>query len=231
MLYKSLKSEVVDLDIKKGIVEVGVNAFNNEDSHHDISMAGSYTKTLRENFDRLKWHLNHDRTLLLGATLEAKETATHLVTVGQLNLNKQVGRDTYEDYKLHAEHGRNLEHSVGVKPIKRDLIDKRKVSEWFLGEWSTLTTWGSNPNTEVFSVKSELESPEKLIEWLELSCRKGNYSDLKGKQLEAKILELKALIENEPPIVEEPGLPTQITPIANTRKLNALNDLLTKLTT
>ena len=33
---------------------------------------------------------------------------------GELNMKKEVSRDTYEDYKLYAEHGRTLEHSVGV---------------------------------------------------------------------------------------------------------------------
>ncbi len=38
--------------------------------------------------------------------------------VGQLNLEKQIGRDTLADYKLFAENGRTLEHSIGVKAIK-----------------------------------------------------------------------------------------------------------------
>lgn len=210
MLYKSLKSTVKDIDTEKGIVIVGANAFNNEDAHKDISMPGSFKKTLSENFDRLKWHLNHDKKILLGVTLEAKETDTHLQTTGKFNLNKQVSKDVYEDYKLHAEYGKSMEHSIGVRAIKRDLIDKRKVSEWFLGEWSTLTTWGANPNTPIFSVKSEdVESVAQLIDWLDLCCRKGNYSDEKGKEIENTITKLRSLTQDEPDIDEEPSLDTR----------------------
>lgn len=228
MIYKALKSGVLDLDTQKGIVVVGANAFNNEDSHKDISMPGSYAKTLSENFDRLKWYKNHDQNELVGVTLDAKESETHLVMTGKINTNKTIGHDLYEDYKMHAEYGRNLEHSVGVKAIKRDPIDKRKVTEYYLGEWSTLTKWGSNPMTEVFSVKTaaNIHDAEQLIIWLELSCKKGNYSNLHGKQLEDKIKELKALLV-EPPIAEEPVISTP--PDADLRKKQALNNLLLKL--
>lgn len=220
MIYKSVKSSVYDVDTEKGIVVVGANAFNNEDFHHDISMPGSFTKTLNENFDRLKWHLNHDKKILLGVTLEAKETETHLQTTGKFNLNKSVSRDVYEDYKLHAQYNKTMEHSVGVKAIKRDPIDKRKVSEWYLGEWSTLTTWGANPDTPIFSVKSEdATTIEDQIDWLELSCRKGNFTDLKGKQLEDKIKELRSLLA-EPGNADEPSPDT-----LKSGKLNKLNIL------
>lgn len=229
MIYKAHKSTIMDMDTQKGIVVVGCNAFNVEDTHKDISLKGSFAKTLRENFDRLKWYKNHDQSELLGVTLEAKETETHLVTTGKININKSIGHDIYEDYKLHAEYGRNLEHSIGCKAIKRDPADKRKVSEYYLGEWSTLTKWGSNPQTEVFSVKSEnTEDVPQLIMWLELSCKKGNYSDIYGKQLEDKIKELKALI-TEPPHAAEPEYTTLKQ--ADNRRINALNELLTKLKT
>lgn len=229
MILKAHKSTIMDLDTQKGIVVVGCNAFNVEDSHKDISMPGSFAKTLKENFDRLKWYKNHDQNELIGVTLEGKETATHLVTTGKINIQKVIGHDIYEDYKLHAEYGRNLEHSVGVKAIKRDAIDKRKVTEYYMGEWSTLTKWGSNPNTTVLSVKSGLEDDiPSLILWLELSCKKANYSDVHGKQLEAKINELKALV-TEPPTADEPEYTTLKQ--ADDRKINALNGLLTKLKT
>ncbi len=61
--------------------------------------------------------------------------------VSQLNLKKQIGRDTLEDYKLFAECGRTLEHSIEVRAMKRDGEDRRKVLQWKMFEFSTLTSW------------------------------------------------------------------------------------------
>ena len=39
----------------------------------------------------------------------------NLVMTGQINLKKQIGVETLEDYKLYRDHGKTLEHSVGVR--------------------------------------------------------------------------------------------------------------------
>ena len=62
-----------------------------------------------------------------------------------MNLNKQIGRETFEDYKLYAECGKTLEHSVGVKAIRRDVNDPAHVKEWFLWGSLTLTSMGIKP--------------------------------------------------------------------------------------
>lgn len=59
-----------------------------------------------------------------------------------------------EDYKLYAEYGKTLEHSIGVKAIKRDDKDKRIVKEWSLWEYSTLSSWGANPQTFLIDIKN-----------------------------------------------------------------------------
>ena len=114
LLYKTKAN---DLDEAKGIVTVAVNGIGIVDSQNDISMPGSFNKTLKENIARMKWFLNHDTTQLLGVPLEGEERDGNLVMVGQLNLAKQIGRDTLEDYKLYAAAGRTLEHSIGVQAI------------------------------------------------------------------------------------------------------------------
>src|ERR1044072_5957359 len=185
MLTKSYSSTIQDID-EKGIIVVAANAFGNEDMHGDISMPGSYTKTINERFNRLRWYLNHEQDKLLGVPMEAKQTDTHLVVKGRINLNKQIGRDTYEDYKMYASEGKSLEHSVGVLAVKRDTSNAKRVMEWKWFEYSTLTNWGANPNTPVLSIKSE-ENPLQLVEFLEKCLWKANYSDEKGKQIESQI--------------------------------------------
>lgn len=193
---KIYKSSILDLD-EKGIVTVAANAFGNEDSDGDISEYGSFSKTLKEHFLRVKWFLNHNKTQLLGVPIEGSETQKYLQMRGQINMNKQIGRDTYEDYRLYAEHGRTLEHSIGVEAVKRDATDKRIVKEWKLWEYSTLTHWGANHDTPLLGIKSD-ESPEEALAFLEMCVRKGNYTDMRGKEIEENIALLKALITNEP---------------------------------
>lgn len=195
------KSEIKDVD-DKGRVVVAVNAFGNVDSDNDMSMPGSYTKTINESFARLKWFYNHDRTLLLGVPLEAKEVLPYLQVTGQLNMKKQLSRDVYEDYKLYAEHGRTLEHSVGVTPIKHETDENtgiRRVYEWKWWEFSTLSSWGANENTPLLDIK-ELKTKQDIVDHIGLleKALKMNYTDSRLEKIENVLKSLQSLV-NEPP--------------------------------
>lgn len=196
-MYKNLKSNIKDID-QRGRVVVTANAFNNVDSQMDMSMRGSFAKTLSEHFKRVKWYLNHDTTKLIGVPIEGRETDTHLELVGQLNMNKEIGKDVYEDYKLYAEYGRTLEHSIGVDAIKYTIDGQvRKVSEWKLWEYSTLTNWGANPDTGLVSIKSD-------IDWMNIQLNKGDYTDEKFSEIEKHLKLLKSLIIEPQSTQEEP---------------------------
>ncbi len=196
-MLKGLNSTIKDLD-SKGRIVVAANAFGNVDADRDVSMPGSFVKTIKENFARVKWFLNHDRTQLLGVPLSAEETKDYLQVVGQLNLEKQIGKDTYEDYKLYADYGKSLEHSIGVDPIKY-IEDRennvRKVSEWKWWEYSTLTSWGANERTPMLSMKSA--SLNSDLDWLEIRMKKGNYTDETFMQIEQSISRIKSLINQQ----------------------------------
>ena len=207
-LYKNLTSLVKDLD-EKGRVVVTANAFNNVDSQSDMSLKGSFTKTLQENFSRTKWFLNHDTTKLIGVPISGQETNSHLELVGQLNLNKEIGRDVYADYKLYAEYGKTLEHSIGVDAIKYNIEGPvRKVSEWRLWEYSTLTNWGANPSTGLVNIKSD-------IDWMNIQLNKGDYTDEKFSLIETQLQILKSLIE-------EPSEDTQSTEPINWKSVSEI---------
>ena len=145
------QTKTADVD-EKGIVTVAVNGIGIEDAQHDISMPGSFVETITHDMDRMRWFLNHDSTQLLGVPLYGEEKSDNLIVTGQLNLSKQIGRDILADYKLFAEAGRTLEHSIGVKAIRRDKEDRRKVLQWKMYEYSTLTWMRSEEHT------SELQS-------------------------------------------------------------------------
>lgn len=192
LLYKTKAN---DLDETRGIVTVAVNGIGIVDSQNDISMPGSFNKTLKENITRMKWFLNHDTTQLLGVPLSGEEKDGNLVMVGQLNLAKQIGRDTLEDYKLYAAAGRTLEHSIGVQAVKRDKDDKRKVLEWKMWEYSTLTSWGSNPQTFLVGIKND--DPTTVRENIEFLRRalQMRYTDERLKQYEMRLDMLTKALE------------------------------------
>ena len=218
-MYKSLTSTIKDID-KQGRIVVAANAFGNVDAHKDVSMSGSFSKTLREDFSRVRWFLNHDREKLLGVPLEAVETANHLQITGQLNLSKDIGRDTYADYMLYAEYGKSLEHSIGVDFIKGiDDQGVRKVTEWKLWEYSTLTSWGANERTPMLAMKSN--DPLKSIEWMTLQLKSGNYTDEKFKQIDSALSNLLKSLQAE----TESLAPVVITDLKDisTTFINSLN--------
>lgn len=192
LLYKTKAN---DLDETRGIVTVAVNGIGIVDSQNDISMPGSFNKTLKENITRMKWFLNHDTTQLLGVPLSGEEKDGNLVMVGQLNLSKQIGRDTLEDYKLYAAAGRTLEHSIGVQAVKRDKNDKRKVLEWKMWEYSTLTSWGSNPQTFLVGIKND--DPTTVRQNIEFIRRalQMRYTDERLKQYEMRLDMLTKALE------------------------------------
>jgi len=188
--------EIKDIDEKKGIVTMYVNAFDNEDSDGDISVKGSFKKTIKENFKRLRHLLNHEKLLLLGLPLEMIEDDFGLLVISQMSMEKILAKDVFADYKLFAEHNRTLEHSIRVTGIKRDPKDEKRVLEWKLWEYSTLYCWGANEETPMIGLKS--------LNDLELMIREGNYSDEKSRQIEDLYNKLKALLQQPSGTLLEP---------------------------
>ena len=143
----------------------------------------------------MRWYLNHDQRQLLGVPLSGEEKDGNLVMVGQLNLEKQIGRDTLADYKLFHSAGRTLEHSIGVKALARDEEDRRKVVKWLMREYSTLTNWGANPQTFLVGIKSgTADQLREAAEFIRKSFTILGYSDerLKNYDMELNLL-LKSL--------------------------------------
>jgi HK97 family phage prohead protease len=213
--YKDFQTKIEDVD-EKGRVLVAANAIGNIDSDEDRSMSGSFSKTLKENFNRLKWFLNHKTDQLLGVPVEGKEDGTYLKMLGQLNMKKQLSLDTYEDYKLYAEYGRSLEHSIGVEALKKQERDGiREVYEWKMWEYSTLTAWGANEDTPLLGIKSDKDVSD-LIEWFTIRLKKGKYTDEKFSQIDQQLLQLKSLLiepeksTHDEPMKSEPVTATRI---------------------
>ena len=193
--------EIKDLD-NKGTVTFYGNAFDVKDSDGDISLKGSFKKTLQENRSRLRHLKWHDPRYMIGAIKEINEDEIGLNVVSKLMMNTQLGKETYEEYKALMDVGQRHEHSVAVMPIKYEHTDDgREVSEWRLHEVSTVA-WGANSMSLVTDIKNlkdySREDIEKDIVMLRALINIKSYDDLKLAELDKQINyleELKAALQ------------------------------------
>ena len=82
-----------------------------------------------------------------------------------------------------------------MQAIKRDPEDKRKVLEWKMWEYSTLTSWGSNPQTFLVGIKNDNPSDVRAnIEFIR-NALKMRYSDERLKQYEMRLDMLNKALE------------------------------------
>jgi len=212
--------EIKEVD-PQGTVLFYANTFGNTDSDKDMSMPGSFKKSISENGPRIRHLKYHDTRLMPGVIKEISEDQTGLLVKSQLILNTQLGKETYEEYKAMFDAGKQMEHSVRVEAIKSVMkADVREVSEWKLWEVSTLSAWGANSQALAISVKNMKDATREDLEseltYLKALLNIQSYTDYKLEQIEKQISyldKLKAALQ--------PGNST------DSRTLQELNKLLT----
>lgn len=205
MDFKQLSYDLKELDEKKGVVTAYANAYNFKDSDGDISAYGSFEKTVNENFKRIRVLKDHDPKMMIGVplTIDTKDTYG-LLTTSQFNMNKDLGRDMFQDVKLMHENGLNAELSIGYKVMQRDQKNKSIISEYKLMEYSFLSSWGANELSTVQGIKN-IKSTYGILELIEKAYNL-DYSDTRLRQIETI---LKALTDkpsktdtlNEKPLI------------------------------
>jgi HK97 family phage prohead protease len=193
MDFKQLSYDLKELDEKKGVVTAYANAYNFKDSDGDISAFGSFDKTVNENFKRIRVLKDHNPTMMIGVPLIIDTKDTYgLLTTSQFNMNKDLGRDMFQDVKLMHENNLNAELSIGYKVIQRDQKNKSIINEYKLMEYSFLSSWGANELSTVQGIKS-IQSHYGIMELIQKAYNL-DYSDNRLRELETI---LKALT-NEP---------------------------------
>lgn len=184
MEFKALSTDIKDLDEAKGIVVAYAAVYNNKDADGDISAPGSLTKTVTDNFKRIRVLKDHNPTIMLGVPLEIDTKDGYgLSTKTQFNLKKEIAQDMFTDILLMKEHGLNAELSIGYGKTIRDTKNKSIIKEYsFLGEYSFLSAWAAN---ELATVK-DIKSIKSHYGFMELLTKSYNlpYSDNRLKQIE-----------------------------------------------
>lgn len=184
MEFKSLSTDIKDLDETKGIVVAYAAVYNNKDADGDISAPGSLTKTVRDHFKRIRVLKDHNPTIMLGVPLEIDTADNYgLGTKTQFNLKKAIALDTFTDIMLMKQHGLNAELSIGYGKTIRDLKNKSIIKEYtFLGEYSFLSAWAANE----LAIVGDIKSIKKYHGVMELLTKAYNlpYSDARLKKIE-----------------------------------------------
>ena len=198
MNFKELSYDLKDVDEAKGVVIAYANAYNNTDSDEDISANGSFTKTAKENFKRIRVLKDHISTQMIGVPLEIDTKDTYgLLTTTQFNMKKDLGRDMFTDVKLMYDNGLNAELSIGYQVMSRDKKNKSIITEYKLMEYSFLSSWASNQLATVQGIKGV----QKYYGIMDILVKGYNldYSDTRLRQFEAL---LKTLTNKEPSLID-----------------------------
>lgn len=207
MEFKQLSYDLKELDDTKGVVSAYANAYNFKDSDGDISAYGSFDKTIKENFKRIRVLKDHNPTMMIGVPLTIDSKNSYgLLTTTQFNMNKPLGKDMFTDVKLMHENNLNAELSIGYQVLQRDQKNKSIITEYKLMEYSFLSSWGANELSTVQGIKA-IKSTYGILELIEKSYNL-DYSDNRLRQIETI---LKALSNessetdtlNEQPLILE----------------------------
>lgn len=218
LIYKN-NSEIKD--ISDGIISGYANVYNVKDSDGDISLPGSFTKTVTERAKKIKVFKNH-QPVLVGIPLEMNVNDPYgLWTVTKMLMDTDAGRDTFHEVKFLVENGFESGLSIGGKIMKRDPRNKPGVAEYLLREYSPLTVYDpANEYSLVDAVKAvkELTEPTQDEFWKVIEkAYNERFSDNVLKSLE-QFLTLKDKEPDE--VIEttqiiEPSQATIITNIYN----------------
>lgn len=203
MEYKIKANSTHIEDVKAdGIVTIAISRFNTIDKADDIVRKGAFTKTFKEQIHKIKHVTNHMWRMedIVGTPLKMYENDTHAIVESKLILGTNKGRELFEMYKHFAENGSDMEHSYAYRTLKKNEnpdIKGEDIAELAMKEYSTVFA-GCNPDTPTLGIKSDLEAVKAITD-IENLLRKGDFSDITGKNIEKIIQKLK-----EHSVVDEP---------------------------
>lgn len=162
-------------------IEGYASVFGNVDSYKDVVDAGAFTKTIANDFDRIRFCKDHDLTKIIGKVMPGSLAED---TYG-LKFRARLGRTTMaQDVMMQIEDGELNELSIGYKTVGHYYDnDIRHLTEVKLVDISIV---GRAANDKATITASERKS-QILVDFGEVlrSCS------------DSELLEQKKLVENE----------------------------------
>ena len=133
------------------------SVFNNIDSHDDVIEAGAFTKTIKENKNRIKILWQHDMKEPIGLPEVMEEDSKGLYVKGKISMT-----DTGRKALTLIQDGVITEMSIGFDIVKKDYRkvnnkDVRVLKEIKLWEFSPVT-FASNNLAKIVKLNQMLES-------------------------------------------------------------------------
>lgn len=194
--YKTHKSEI--MDVSEGMVTLYANVFNVRDSAGDVSMPGSFSKTIQENGHRIAHYIDHNLSVgsMIGAFQSMKEDDAGLLCESKLAIDSPIGKHVYELYKLRKSMGKPMEHSIGYNVIKSEYDTQRGVNyikEYKLWEISTVAL-GANQYSIATDVK-QMMGDDLTVEQLAAILEKALDMNFAPEQLRKAESQLKAMLK------------------------------------
>ena len=184
--------------------------FGNRDNGDDIIEKGAFSKTIREDFDRIKILSQHnDCELPIGKPLELREDEKGLYIRGKIS-DTQKGRDV----RTLLKDGVLNELSIGYDAIIFDFDSEegaRHLKEIRLWEVS-IVTWAMNDQAKIDEVKSLTESlkeAKSIAEELKLEAKAGKMSRTRLDALKPFIAVVRELADILSPFLEPVAEPEE----------------------
>lgn len=198
--YKTFHFELKSADDENGEFSGYAAVFGNRDSGNDIIEKGAFTKTLTEDFDRIKILFQHeDYDLPIGKPLELREDEKGLFIRGRIS-DTQKGRDI----RTLLKDGVLNELSIGYDVVAFDYDGEsgvRRLREIRLWEVSVVT-WAMNEEARIDEVKSFIE------EW-KIKAKNGKITRARLDTLKPFIAVVRELADILSPFLEPPPIPAQ----------------------
>lgn len=190
--------EVKDMDMKTGYFEQAYTRFDIKDSDEERGRKGMFTKTWRENFNRIRHLVNHDSSWPVGEPKKFWEDNEYAY------IGSQIGSHTDgEDFKKMVDSKLIKEASYGYTVIKSNKLKDgtTELLEVKLWEVSSLTSWGANEFTPVINLVKGMDRVELFDDYLERLvtlesfCYKSTASDKLLQQLELERDQIKSFLK------------------------------------
>lgn len=194
--YKAFKFELEKADDESGEFSGYAAVFGNEDSGHDVIQKGAFTKTLAEDFDRIKILSQHETyDLPIGRPLELREDDKGLYIRGKIS-STQKGRDILTLMRDGVLNELSIGYDAVVCEWDAD-AGVRYLKEIKLWEVS-IVTWAMNDQAKIDEVKS-------LAEELKLEAKAGKITQSRLNALKPFIAVVRELVEILGPFLEPPA--------------------------
>lgn len=192
--YKSVSFELESTN-EDGEFSGYAAVFGNLDSGGDIIEKGAFTRTIADDFNRIKILSQHNSNdLPIGKPLELREDEKGLYIRGRIS-DTQIGRDI----RTLLKDGVLAELSIGYDAIDFDVDGDtgiRHLKEIKLWEVS-IVTWAMNDQAQIDGVKS-------LVEGLKAEVKGGKLTQARLNALKPFIAVVRELTEILSPLLDTP---------------------------